>query len=418
MRNNKLQVFLITITFLSLIVLLAIQISWILKAADIQEKQFNQSVKLAINLIVDKVSQDDSICKEVADCIGKGGTTSCYNSMYRQVEWSRLDSIVQCALKQYNINTTYELDIVDPRKDQDFRTCKQTYFSNNLQNLLLQNVELKIKFPEKREFIAAQVGAIFISSVLLIILVSISFLLILKFYKREKMLYRNTRDFINNITHEFKTPITNIALANSMMSKDSKVASDQKLNHYASIIRVEQKKLKNRVEGLLDIARIENGNKTVCETIDICNIIRCTADSYKVQVNELNGSIEYQKLSDKCTVHADKEQLQIVISNLIDNAIKYCSKEPQIVLKTYHKSDNVIFEIEDNGIGIKHEHLSQIFEKYYRIPTGDIHNVKGFGIGLSTVKTIIESLDGKIDVQSKPGKGSTFIIKLPFCSPV
>jgi len=418
MRNNKLQVFLITITFLSLLALLAIQVSWILKAADIQEKQFNHSVKLAINLIVDKVSQDDSICKGVADCIGKGGKTSCYKSMYNRIEWSRLDSIVQFALKQYNISTTYELDIVDTRKDQDFKTCKKTYFSNSLENILLQNVELKIKFPKKREFIVAQIGAIFISSIILIILVSISFLLIVKYYKREKMLYRNTRDFINNITHEFKTPITNIALANSMISKDSKVAADQKLNHYTSIIRVEQKKLRNRVEGLLDIARIENGNKTVCETIDICNIIRCTADSYKVQVNELNGSIEYQKLSDKCTVHADKEQFQIVVSNLIDNAIKYCNEAPVIRLKTYHKSDNIFFEIQDNGIGIKHEHLSQIFEKYYRVPTGDVHNVKGFGIGLSTVKTIIESINGTVEVQSKPGKGSTFIIKLPFCSPV
>ena len=128
------------------------------------------------------------------------------------------------------------------------------------------------------------------------------------------MLYKNTRDFINNITHEFKTPITNIALANSMISKNQKVIDDQKLNQYSDIIKTEHTKLKNRVEGLLDIARMENGNSSFCETINICNLIQCTVDSYKVQVQDLNGKIEYKKSSDLCTIHADNEQFQVVIS--------------------------------------------------------------------------------------------------------
>lgn len=417
MKNKKLQLVLITVTILSLIALVVIQVSWIVRAANIQEKQFNHSVKLAMKEIVGDIAGNESICKEVADCIGNGGKSSCSRSMKNKVEWTKVDSIVKSALNHYNIKTNYEFDIVNTRMDKDYNVCKKTYFSNNLESVLLQNnIELKIYFPKKREFIAAQIGIMFITSILLITLIGFSFIIILKYYKREKELYKSTRDFINNITHEFKTPITNIALANSMISKSEQVISDEKLSQYANIIKAEQKKLKNRVEGLLDVARIENGNKENCETINICNFIQCTVDSYSVQIQNLNGSINYLQLSDKCTVHANKNQFETVISNLIDNAIKYCDDSPNINIKSYDKGNYIYIAVEDNGIGIKQEHLNQIFEKYFRVPTGDVHNVKGFGIGLSTVKSIVESVNGEISVQSKPGKGSKFVIKLPFCS--
>ena len=417
MKKNKLQIILIIVTFLSLLALVAIQVSWIVKAANIQEKQFSHSVKMAMSMIVENLAEDESICSEVASCMSKGDAASCYKSMYNQIEWSKVDSIVSAALDNYNIDTGYEFDIVDTRKDSDFNVCNKTYFSDNLESVFLQNgVELKIKFPQKSEFVAAQIGAMFISSILLILLISMSFLMIIKYYKREKRLYSSTRDFINNITHEFKTPITNIALANSMISKSENILHDEKLVQYSGIIKSEHKKLKNRVEGLLDAARIENGNSNYCETIDVCDIIKGTVDSYQVQLQEQNGTITYEKMSDRCTVHADKEQIQFAISNLIDNAIKYCDREPKIVIRTLDKGDNIIIEIEDNGIGIKQEHLKQIFEKYYRVPTGDIHNVKGFGIGLSMVKAIIESVNGVIEVHSKLGKGTVFSIKLPYCS--
>jgi len=416
MKNNRLQIILIGLTFLSLVALLAIQVSWIYKAADIQEKQFSQSATLALNHIVEEIADDESICKEVMSCIGKSNSFSCLKKMYNKNEWLKVDSIIKSTLKYYKINIKYEFDIVDTRRDMDYNVCPKTYFSNNLEKTLLKNgIELKIKFPKKREFIIAQIGSLFISSILLIVLISISFLLILKYYKREKALYHGTRDFINNITHEFKTPITNIALANSMISKNEHIIQDEKLSQYSSIIKIEHKKLQNRVEALLDIARIENGKSGFCETINVCNLIKCTADSYHVQIQELKGIIKFEKLTDRCSVHADKEQFQIVISNLIDNAIKYCDKIPEIIIRVYNKGDNVVIEIEDNGIGINAEHKNQIFEKYYRVPTGDLHNVKGFGIGLSTVKSIIESMNGEIEVHSKPGKGSIFSIKIPLC---
>ncbi|OFX19085.1 MAG: hypothetical protein A2041_00870 [Bacteroidetes bacterium GWA2_31_9b] len=416
MKNNRLQIILIGLTFLSLIALLAIQVSWIYKAADIQEKQFSQSATLALNHIVEEIADDESICKEVVSCIGKGNSFSCYKKMYNKNEWQKVDSIIKSTLKYYKINIKYEFDIVDTRRDMDYNVCPKTYFSNNLDKTLLKNgIELKIKFPKKSEFIIAQIGSLFISSILLIVLISLSFIVILKYYKREKALYQGTRDFINNITHEFKTPITNIALANSMILKNEHIAQDEKLSQYSNIIKNEHKKLQNRVEALLDIARIENGKSGFCETINVCNLIKCTADSYHVQIQELKGIIKFENLTDKCFVHADKEQFQIVISNLIDNAIKYCDKLPEITIRIYNKAENVIIEIEDNGIGIKTEHKNQIFEKYYRVPTGDLHNVKGFGIGLSTVKSIIESMNGEIEVQSKSGKGSLFSIKIPIC---
>ena len=139
MKKRKLQIILITLTFLSLLALIIIQVSWIVKAANIQEKQFSYSVKMAMKQIVQDISKDQSICQEVAECIGSGGTTSCYKNMNSEVEWTKVDSIVRCALNYYNIKIDYEFDIVDTRKDSDFNVCKKTYFSNNLESVLLQN---------------------------------------------------------------------------------------------------------------------------------------------------------------------------------------------------------------------------------------------------------------------------------------
>jgi two-component system phosphate regulon sensor histidine kinase PhoR len=419
MKNRKLQITFITLTFISLIALVGIQVSWIIKAANMQERQFNHSVKLALRNIVDEISDDEVICKEVSSCVDNFGNGSCIKNMFGKKEWLKVDSIIKSNLDYYQIEIDYEFDIVDTRKDSDFKTCNKSYFSNNLESVLLQNaIELKIRFPKKSEFIAAQIGSMFITSIVLIILISISFLIILKYYKREKMLYKNTRDFINNITHEFKTPITNISLANSMISKNKTVINDKKLHQYSKIIKSEHQKLKNRVEGLLDIARIENGNTQYCESVNICTLIESTVKSYQVQLQELKGIIQYEKQSNLCIVNADREQLQSAISNLLDNALKYCDRTPEIHIKTTSKEDYIITEISDNGIGIKQEHIRQIFEKYFRVPTGDIHNVKGFGIGLSTVKAIVESINGKIEVESTLGKGTKFKIKLPYCNEV
>lgn len=416
MKNQKLQIAVITLTILSLIALLGIQVSWIINAANMQEKQFSHNVKLAINQVIDQIADNQSMCNEVASCMGKPGTSACSKSMYNKIEWSKVDSLIKNALDQHNINIDYEFDIVDTRKDDHFNVCNKTYFSENLESVLLKNaIELKIRFPKKSEFIAAQIGIMFISSIILIALISFSFIVILRYYRREKDLYKGTRDFINNITHEFKTPITNIALANSLISKNEKIIHDKELNQYTNIIKAEQKKLKNRVEGLLDIARFENGNNHNYETINICDFIQCTVDSYLVQLQKLNGTIKYENLSEKCTVFADKEQFQTAISNLIDNAIKYCETEPLIIVRTLDQDKYILIEIEDNGIGIKNEYFKRIFEKYFRVPTGDLHNVKGFGIGLSTVKTIIKSMNGEINVISKFGTGSKFIIRLPYC---
>lgn len=416
MKKRKLQIILINLTFLSLIALVGIQVSWIIKAANMQEKQFNHSVKLALKNIVKEIAADKDICTEVSTCLNDMGNNSCIKTMLGKKEWLKVDSIINNSLDYYQIKIDYEFDIVDTRKDTDFKKCRKTYFSNNLESVLLQNaIELKIRFPKKSEFVAAQIGSMFITSILLILLIGLSFILILKFYKREKLLYKSTRDFINNITHEFKTPLTNISLANSMLSKNTIVSSNEKLNQYSTIIRDEHHKLKNRVEGLLDIARIENTSSDNCETINICKIIEASVESYKVQVQDLNGKITYDKLSEECNINGDRDQFQTVISNIIDNALKYCVQCPVINIKSFNKNDFVIVEISDNGIGIQQEHLRQIFEKYFRVPTGDIHNTKGFGIGLSTVKAIVESVNGNVEVKSKVGKGSTFIFKIPSC---
>ena len=254
-----------------LISLVAIQINWILKAAKMQEAQFNHSVNMAMNRIVENLAMDQAICKEVTNCMREDKGGSCYLMMKNREEWSNIGSMIRKDLKFYGISLDFEFDIIESKLVNNSTPVKSVYFSDDLVNALQQTgYELRIKFPEKRDFILAQIGYIFIFSIVLLILVTLSFIMIFGYYKREKKLTENIVDFVNNMTHEFKTPLTNIALANSMISKSETVEQNKKLSFYSQVIKAEHDKLKQRVEELLKTSFSETGTPLFNESIDVC----------------------------------------------------------------------------------------------------------------------------------------------------
>ena len=417
MKQKRKQLVLIIATFGFLIALVIIQVNWILNAASIQESQFSHSVNLTLNRIVENISRDKQMCKNVESCfITNDSVPCCLRTRYYN-EWLKVDSIIKNNLEYYNIDLEYEFEIVGSKNDSLISIINQPFYSLSLEKALKQSgIQLKIKFPERREFILAQIGTMFITSILLIIFIMISLIVIINYYLKEKKIAESTKDFINNMTHEFKTPLANIALANNMLSKNENVLSSEKLTKYTSIINFEQEKLQEHVEGLLYSASLENGSNDNYEVIDVCSLLQKAAKSFEVQITQKQGEIIINKCDSQCYTYSDKKHLLMAFSNIIDNAIKYSNNAPKITFESFVKNNTIFISIKDNGIGISKEYQKEIFEKFYRISTGDLHNIKGFGLGLSFVKIVIDSFQGKVNVSSLKGKGSVFEIQLPLYS--
>ena len=414
MKKSRIQLTLLIVTLSCLVALVGIQINWILKAARMQETQFNHSVSMAMNRIVENLARDQAICKEVTNCMKEGNSSSCYLMMKNREEWANMGSLIKNDLKFYGINLNFEFDIIEINTDKNTKANNSVYFSDDLKNALKESgYELRIKFPEKSDFIIAQIGYIFICSIVLLLLVTLSFIMIFSFYKKEKRLTENIVDFINNMTHEFKTPLTNIALANSMILKSGTFEKDEKLNFYSHIIKTEHGKLKQRVEELLSTSLSETGEPVLNENIDVAQAIENVLDTYSVQIKEKNGSVTFTKEELNPGLKGNIDLFHIAIGNIVDNAIRYCTKTPDIRIALLTRNKNLIIEISDNGIGIPKDLQARIFEKYYRVPTGNIHENNGFGLGLYHVKNIVTKIGGKIRIADSTEEGSKFVLEFP-----
>jgi signal transduction histidine kinase len=222
-------------------------------------------------------------------------------------------------------------------------------------------------------------------------------------------------DFVSNMTHELKTPISTISLASQMLADKSVATSETMLENISNIIKQETTRLSILVEKVLQTAIFDRGLlKLKKQNVDIHEIINKVKENFKLKLKEENGEITLKLNASKHILNADKVHITNVIMNLCENALKYRSERPPaIIIETQNTGNNIEISISDNGIGISRENLKRIFDKFYRVSTGNVHNVKGFGLGLSYVKKIVEEHNGEISVNSKIKKGSTFVVKLP-----
>jgi two-component system phosphate regulon sensor histidine kinase PhoR len=217
------------------------------------------------------------------------------------------------------------------------------------------------------------------------------------------------------MTHEFKTPISTIAVSAEVLKDPNIIHQPERLLNYATIIEKENTRLKHQVDRVLQMVRLDKediGLKK--EMVDLHQVIEDAIRNTSGALHERNGSISCALSATKPLLMADKLHLTNVVYNLIDNAIKYCKQSPHIVIRTKDVDQNLLLEIEDNGIGISPENQKRVFQKFFRVPTGNVHDVKGFGIGLNYVKSIIEAHKGSIRLESDLGKGCIFKISLPF----
>jgi two-component system phosphate regulon sensor histidine kinase PhoR len=221
-------------------------------------------------------------------------------------------------------------------------------------------------------------------------------------------------DFINNMTHEFKTPISTIALASEAIAKPEVLKSRPKIRKYNSLIADENNRMKHQVDTILQMAVLERGEfELKISDVDMHSVIRTAAANITLQVEQRNGTVRMELRASDAIVRGDAVHLANVIHNLLDNAVKYSPAVPAIVIETVNAEHQLLVCVRDNGIGIAKEQISRVFDKYFRVPAGNTHDVKGFGLGLSYVKLIAEAHHGAVNIESTAGAGTTVELKIP-----
>jgi two-component system phosphate regulon sensor histidine kinase PhoR len=255
-----------------------------------------------------------------------------------------------------------------------------------------------------------------VTSILFTIIIITAFYLTVRTMLRQKKLGEIKNDFINNMTHEFKTPIATISLAVDAM-KNEKVLQDRtKMSYFSAIIKEENQRMNRQVETILKASQLEKQELELnMQPLHVHEVIKDVVDNFALQLQEKGGKAELLLNAANDLVTADEVHFSNMINNLIDNAVKYAKENTPLLLKIITQSNgkNLTVRVEDNGIGMNKETIKRVFERFYRAHTGNLHNVKGFGLGLSYVKTVVEAQGGEIKVDSVLGRGSVFIIDLP-----
>lgn len=274
--------------------------------------------------------------------------------------------------------------------------------------------QLMVYFPGITRFIFRSLGFMTFSSMLLTIILIVSFMFTIIIIFRQKKLSEMKSDFVNNMTHELKTPISTISLASQMLHDKSIPKQAKNLDNISGIIIDESKKLGHQVEKVLQMAVFDSGKvKLKFKETDMHTLIANVINTFELQIKNKGGLIIPSLHAKNPLVNVDMVHITNVLSNLTDNALKYCETEPEIYIETDNYPDQLMVSVRDNGIGISREEQKRIFDKFYRISTGNIHNVKGFGLGLSYVKKIVDEHRGDIKIESEKGEGTVFRIYLP-----
>lgn len=343
----------------------------------------------------------------------------------RRIHFGYLDSMLQSELRNAGINIDYKFQVASARNDDMliFRSAsmevefepENTYRTVLFPDDMVRDAGmLMLTFPDKNSMILSNMGIMMGSSGALLLILLFCFGFTIHSIIRQKKISEMKTDFINNMTHEFKTPVATIMIASEAL-KDPEITVDkQRVSRLAGIIFDENIRLGNHIERVLNIAKIDKGDlKLDFKSLDMNDLVAAVTDSMQLQIQKKEAKVNVELNASKSTLVGDELHLSNVIYNLIDNALKYSKGVPEISITTLTSGTNLIIRVVDKGIGMSKDQLSKIFNQFYRIPTGNVHDVKGFGLGLSYVNNIIKRHSGNIRVKSERDKGSEFEIVLP-----
>jgi two-component system, OmpR family, phosphate regulon sensor histidine kinase PhoR len=370
-----------------------------------------------------KIKNKAELAKEV---IGDFLTTK--RSIYDRVNYQILDSLLKNEIKNKGIEIPFEYGINSAEnpnylhyassmkyKVSGLKNDEDTYSVNLFPNDYNSSENyLRVYFPNQDRYIIRNIWMMYATSLLLILVVLGCFYVAVSTIVKQKQLADIKNDFINNMTHEFKTPISTISLATQMLGDEAVAASPTIFKRYLGIIRDENKRLGSQVEKVLQTAQMERGELQLnLGTVNVHEIIERVLENISPQIELREGIIETNLQAQNPEIQADEVHLTNILFNLLDNANKYSPEKPLIKITTENTEKGLSIKVSDQGIGMTKDSIKSIFEKFYRVPTGNVHDVKGFGLGLSYVKKMVEEHHGRINVASKLGEGSEFEVVLP-----
>ncbi len=422
---KKKAIVLITfITIISLAGILLTQIYWVNTAFKLKEKQFDNSVRIALKSVINQFAQNKSDSTFQKKLL----ILSCRKdklSINDFIDYKILDSLLSSELICMNIKSNYYYGIYS-NYSKKFVLGKYTNHRHGIINSPFQfslssiykpgDYFLSIYFTNKTEVLLQRMKLWVFLSILFLLILIVSLIFVIYTIFQQKKISEIKTNFINNMTHEFKTPIATTTLAAEMLQREEVILHPLKIKKYASIILDENSHLQNQVEQILQVAILESSNQQFkIGKVNMHELIDDAANSFELQITKLNINFELNKTATNACIMGDEVHLLNLISNLIENAIKYTTDKKVITVSTWNENKNFVISVKDNGIGISKEHQQNIFKNLFRVPTGDIQEVRGFGLGLYYVKTVVSQFNGKIELTSEIGKGSDFKILFPHC---
>jgi two-component system phosphate regulon sensor histidine kinase PhoR len=379
--------------------------------------------KLTIQLNQKVLQQIFKKAKFINEMMIQAFRDNVYQTPQTRIDPIFLDSVIHMELSKEDLPKEYKFAVVNEYGTKiNFSVRPKSYDGNisidkssktNLfpSNSLDENLYLHIYFPKKNAYIIKEMKASLVVTILLVVMIIIALVFMFRTILEQKKLSEMKTDFISNMTHEFKTPISTIALACEALGDKDMIQSNSQgeTAPFVKMIQQENKRLELLVESILQSAVIDKGEiKANIEKIELKELIENLISNAQFRIQGSNGSINFVKEGNEFYLNADRMHITNLIANLIDNAIKYSKEIPEINISLVKNTKTFVLSVSDKGIGIKKEYLPKIFDKLYRIPTGNIHNVKGFGLGLNYVKSICEEYGWNIEVKSQFGEGSTF----------
>ncbi len=423
MRSSTLKGIVLSATLLAAIVV-TVQLYWLKKVYSFEQRQFNLNVVKSIRGLFEDLQMNDAPGTILQSLINtpdkdndyyvfKADTIPIKDSLayYIQDEFADFGVLTDCKLGAYSASEKkYVYEEFIPAPASRYASVKPVLqelpvFYKDFDHILLY-------FPHRHEYILEQMDFWIVSSVVLCIAL-IGLAASLFYFYRQKFLAEIQKDFVNNFTHEFKTPLAVMKIASDVLAQDSIYRQPDRLERYAAIIQNQTEHLQGQVERLLRTASIETKDLPIRkEDINAQQLIEEALSKVQPLIDQKNARVEVKVEEAGGRIMADKAHLELALVNLLENALKY-SVDPHIVVQTGHFEDDFYISVKDNGVGIEKQYLKNIFKKFYRVPTGDIHNVKGFGLGLNFVKRIIDAHKGKIRVNSLPGIGTEFRLFIP-----
>jgi len=419
MHNNSVRLILI-FGSLAICGVLLFQSYWLIETWTIKNQTFDTQVMKSLRQVAVKVADVNETELPKSNLIQKISGSYAVN-VNSAIDANILEDFLVRTFDEASLNTVFEYAVYDCANDQlaYHNLCNLTAGQENFErseNLPKFNdliYYFVVSFPKRDSYLINDLRSNILFS-LITILAVMMFMYALWVILKQQKLTDLQKDFINNMTHEFKTPISSIKIASDYIIGEIR-EGNERLQKYASIIKEQNERLNNQVEKVLNIARLEKDQfKLNLKVIELVDFVDRLVRTEKIKFDEKSGELKFDSCMQSIHIKADKLHLSNVLSNIIDNAFKYCKKTPYVTV-SLEKNDNskLILAVRDKGIGIKKENLRKIFDKFYRVSTGNVHDVKGFGLGLYYVKNISDAHGWEIDIDSTANEGTEVQIQIP-----